>query len=105
MPDDLQTAKIVISAWENLNGYSPTEFITLNALMMTCVSNDGEILLTASIADIAQIAKLPRETVRRALYSLKEKDRVRIVGKRWLPSDEIASALIKGADISETTSP
>lgn len=80
---------------EAVNGYNhsaneygllPSEFLVWHALVIACSSiEDMKIFYyAASIADIARVIKIQRETVKRALIKLENNGLAKRVNDRWI---------------------
>jgi hypothetical protein len=84
---NLESAKFVMDIWFKTKGcLTPLEFITLNALIkISAAQIDKSILTASSISDIMKESGLPREPIRRAMYSMKERGYVESTNKQWIP--------------------
>ena len=65
---------------------SPLEYMVWHALIYTCsnANEEGNQLMTASIADIEREVRIKRETIRRALITLKERGLAKQLSNRWV---------------------
>ena len=65
---------------------TPIEYLVQNSLFVCCVEFSGskDVLITASVTDIAQKINLHREQVRRTLIKLREKGLAKSSNGQWL---------------------
>lgn len=65
---------------------SPSEYLVWHALVVASSNSDGSInhYYAASIADVARAIRIQRETVRRALLKLEQKNLARRINERWI---------------------
>ena len=80
---------------EAVNGYNhsankydllPSEYLVWHALVIACstIEDNSNYYYAVSIADIARVIKIQRETVKRAVLKLEKNGLAKRVNDRWI---------------------
>ena len=69
------------------HGLAPTEYLVWHALVAACSTMEERsdyYYYAVSIADVIRQIRIQRETVRRCLHNLAEKQLAKRIGDRWI---------------------